>query len=109
MKLPNTASSLERTQELAPLNEVRSLGPQFHLMSIEHVLPRAGYTQTLEWYFECAYYGIETLREFVDIDSTRRGGVPVLRGTRVTIADALAEIADSTGVTEVADNFDLRV
>jgi len=43
----------------------------------------------------------------VEIDPQRRGGVPVLKGTRVTVAEALGEVAESCDVREVADNFDL--
>src|SRR6266568_885309 len=43
----------------------------------------------------------------VEVSMGRRGGVPVLRGTRVTVAEVLAEIADSSGVQEIADNFKL--
>jgi uncharacterized protein (DUF433 family) len=62
---------------------------------------------TEEWYLQCVYYGLISLDQCVEIDPRRRGGVPVLRGTRVTVAEALAEVADSCGVQEVADNFDL--
>ena len=60
-----------------------------------------------EWYFQCAFFGMESLRGCVEVDPDRRGGVPVLRGTRFTVAEALAELAESSGVREVAENFDL--
>jgi uncharacterized protein (DUF433 family) len=50
---------------------------------------------------------LASLKECVEIDPQRRGGVPVLKGTRVTVAEALGEIAESQNVQEVADNFDL--
>ncbi len=64
-------------------------------------------TRALEWYFECNFIGYETLREVAEINPRRRGGVPVLKGTRFTISQALAELADSSGVNEVAQNFDI--
>ncbi len=64
-------------------------------------------TRALEWYFECNFLGYETLREVAEINPRRRGGVPVLKGTRFTISQALAELADSSGVNEVAQNFDI--
>jgi uncharacterized protein (DUF433 family) len=64
-------------------------------------------TRALEWYFECNFIGYETLREVAEINPRRRGGVPVLKGTRFTISQALAELADSSGVNEVAQHFDI--
>jgi uncharacterized protein (DUF433 family) len=65
--------------------------------------------RSLEWYLECSLLGSDTLREVVQIDPDRHGGVPVLRGTRFTVAQALAELAESSGVEEVATNYDLDV
>jgi uncharacterized protein (DUF433 family) len=63
--------------------------------------------RALEWYFQCNLIGYETLRRVADINPRRRGGVPVLKGTRFTVSQALAELADSSGVSEVAQNFDV--
>jgi uncharacterized protein (DUF433 family) len=60
-----------------------------------------------EWYVQCVYYGLISLHQCVEIDPHRRGGAPVLKGTRVTVAEALGELAESRGIGEVADNFDL--
>jgi len=43
----------------------------------------------------------------VVVDPDRRGGVPVLTGTGFTVSQTLVELADSSGVVEVADEFDL--
>ena len=60
-----------------------------------------------QWYSECALWGHEALQNSVEIDPARRGGIPVLKGTRFTVGQTLAELADSTGVPEVASQFDL--
>jgi uncharacterized protein (DUF433 family) len=60
-----------------------------------------------EWYSECVLWGNEALQNSVEIDPNRRGGVPVLKGTRFTVGQTLAELADSAGVPEVAKRFDL--
>lgn len=60
-----------------------------------------------EWYFECTIFGYEALRNAVDVDPKRVGGMPVLKGTRFTVAQTLAELAQSSAVTELAENFDL--
>jgi uncharacterized protein (DUF433 family) len=59
------------------------------------------------WFAECAKWADEALQKSVEIDPKRRGGVPVLKGTRFTVGQTLAELADSTGVPEVAERFDL--
>jgi uncharacterized protein (DUF433 family) len=60
-----------------------------------------------QWFAECALWGHEALQNSVEIDPNRRGGVPVLKGTRFTVAQTLAELADSSGVPEIANEFDL--
>jgi uncharacterized protein (DUF433 family) len=51
--------------------------------------------------------GYRVLHDVVQIDPRRAGGVPVLMGTRFTVAQTLAELAQTGGVQEVADNYDL--
>ena len=47
------------------------------------------------------------LHESVEVDPEKRGGVPVLRGTRLTLAQLLAEIADGRHVVEIASDFEI--
>jgi uncharacterized protein (DUF433 family) len=63
--------------------------------------------RAIEWYFESTLMGYEILRNVVEINPLRRGGVPVLHGTRFTVSQTLAELARSSGVAEVAENYDL--
>jgi uncharacterized protein (DUF433 family) len=63
--------------------------------------------QLEEWYSEWALWGHDALRNSVEIDPGRRGGIPVLKGTRFTVGQTLSELADSSGVSEVAAQFDL--
>lgn len=60
------------------------------------------------WLKECLIFGRGQLEQSIDIDPKRRSGVPVLKGTRFTVAQTLAELAESSGVNEVANNFDLN-
>ena len=60
------------------------------------------------WFAQCALYAQEALQQTVEVDPKRRGGVPVIRGTRFTVAQALAELAESEGVKEVADRCTLN-
>jgi uncharacterized protein (DUF433 family) len=68
-------------------------------------LIKSGSTQTLHaaWFADSIFYAQRALGESVEIDSRRRGGVPVLKGTRFTVAQTLAELAESGGVNEVAN------
>jgi uncharacterized protein (DUF433 family) len=60
-----------------------------------------------QWFAECAIWGHEALQNAVEVDPRRRGGIPVLKGTRFTVGQTLAELAESAGVPEVAERFDL--
>jgi uncharacterized protein (DUF433 family) len=59
------------------------------------------------WYIECEVNGLRYLQGAVDVDPDRRGGVPLLKGTGFTVAQALAELADGSGVPELAERFNL--
>jgi len=61
-----------------------------------------------QWFSECVLWGDKALQNAVEIDPKRRGGIPVLKGTRFTVGQTLAELADSAGVPEVANRFDLN-
>lgn len=50
----------------------------------------------------------DNVKAVVDIDPERAGGLPVLPKTRFTIAQLLAQIAQSKGVYEVGFDFDLN-
>lgn len=63
--------------------------------------------KTQNWVAECVANGYQTLTTTLTIDPDIRGGVPVLKGTRFTAAQALAELAETSGVTEFADEFDV--
>ena len=60
-----------------------------------------------EWFAECIAWGHKALENAVEVDPKRRGGIPVLKGTRFTVGQTLAELAESAGVPEVAERFDL--
>ena len=56
---------------------------------------------------ERAFWAASVLRDSVDVDPARRSGVPVLKGTRFTVAQLFAELAEGRSVVEVADDFEL--
>jgi uncharacterized protein (DUF433 family) len=60
-----------------------------------------------EWLAERARHAMLMLRDCAEVNPRKRGGVPVLKGTRFTLAQILAEIAEGRSVTELAEDFDL--
>ena len=47
------------------------------------------------------------LKDCVEVNPQKRSGVPVLKGTRFTVAQLLAEIAEGRSVAEIAEDFDV--
>lgn len=45
--------------------------------------------------------------EFIDIDPLRMGGVPCIKGHRITVAQFLATLAEGKTIHEFADDFDI--
>jgi uncharacterized protein (DUF433 family) len=64
---------------------------------------------TTTWFTQCALYAQQALQATVEVDVKRQGGIPVLRGTRFTVAQTLAELAESDGVEQVATRCTLDV
>jgi uncharacterized protein (DUF433 family) len=60
-----------------------------------------------EWLSERARYAVLMLRDCTEVNPRKRSGIPVLKGTRFTLAQILAEIAEGRSVTELAEDFDL--
>ena len=46
-------------------------------------------------------------RDSIDIDPEKRGGVPMVKGTRVPVATILAELAEGATIGGVAADLDL--
>lgn len=58
-------------------------------------------------YIQCQLHGLQTLNDTIEISPILRGGIPVLRGTRFTVSQLLAELANTCGPAEIAENFEL--
>jgi uncharacterized protein (DUF433 family) len=52
-------------------------------------------------------HAIQQLHGCVEVSLAIRGGIPVVKGTRFTVAQVLAELAEGRSIVEVADDFDL--
>ncbi len=61
-----------------------------------------------DWTIANLLNSVEAWDTCVETRTDKCGGVPVLRGTRFTIAQILAELAESGSVTDLAENFDLN-
>jgi uncharacterized protein (DUF433 family) len=62
-----------------------------------------------EWLAERAKHALLMLRECVEVDPGKHGGIPVLRGTRFPVAQVFAEMSEGISIVELAADFDLDV
>ena len=62
-----------------------------------------------QWLVERTRHAARELSDCVEINPDKLGGVPVLKGTRISVAQVLAEIGEGQSVEAVADDFDLDV
>jgi uncharacterized protein (DUF433 family) len=70
-------------------------------------LHRDGSLTDAEWQLERIRFGLGALRDCIEVNANKRGGVPVLKGTRFTLAQLFAEMADGRSIGEIAEDFDL--
>lgn len=59
------------------------------------------------WIAERSAHALRELQECVEIDPAKRCGRPVLKGTRMSVAQLLAELGEGRSTFEVADDFGL--
>lgn len=60
-----------------------------------------------QWLTQRAQYATRELGDCVEVNPEKLGGVPVLKGTRVSVAQILAEIGEGQTTEQVADDFQL--
>lgn len=60
-----------------------------------------------EWLAERLTHAGSMLPTCIEVNPNKRGGIPVIKGTRFTAAQALAEIADGRSVAELCEDFEL--
>jgi uncharacterized protein (DUF433 family) len=83
------------------------LGP-VHSLSLPTSLTESGPPSHEEWLAERARYAVAMLRDCTEVNPKKCGGVPVLKGTRFSLAQVLAEIAEGRSVSELAEDFELE-
>lgn len=59
------------------------------------------------WLAEHVKSAPSVLCDCVEVNPNKRGGIPVLKGTRFTVAQLFAELADGRSVIELAEAFEL--
>jgi len=65
-------------------------------------------TQREQLFLKRLEYGLKELSSVVEIHNEIRGGMPVLKGTRIPIATILAELGEDTTITEIAEDYDIN-
>lgn len=50
---------------------------------------------------------VAVLHSCIEVNARKRGGIPLLKGTRFTVAQLFAEIAEGRSVVEIAEDFEL--
>jgi uncharacterized protein (DUF433 family) len=69
-------------------------------------LPSLGPAQ---WLTERAQHASRELNDCVELNPEKLGGVPVLKGTRIAVAQVLAEMGEGQSAEQVAEDLDLDV
>ena len=54
-------------------------------------------------------YGLRELSDVVEIHHDIRGGVPVLKGSRIPVAKILAELGEDMTLTEIAEDYNINI
>ncbi len=85
------------------------LGPDHRLaVTTSATGSESGFPGHEEWLAERARSALSILQDCTEVNPKKCGGVPVLRGTRLPLAQVLAEIADGRSVSELAEDFELE-
>jgi uncharacterized protein (DUF433 family) len=62
-----------------------------------------------QWLTQRTQYATRELSDCVEWNAHKLGGAPVLKGTRISVAQILAELGEGQSAEEVAADFDLDV
>ena len=62
-----------------------------------------------QWLTQRAQYATRERGDCVEWNTNKLGGAPVLKGTRISVAQVLAELGEGQSAEEVAADFDLDV
>jgi uncharacterized protein (DUF433 family) len=62
-----------------------------------------------QWLTQRVQYATRELSDCVEWNPNKLGGAPVLKGTRISVGQVLAELGEGQSAEEVAADFDLDV
>ena len=62
-----------------------------------------------DWITSQSSKAMLALKDCVEISGEKLGGVPVLRGTRFSIPQLFAELAESNALVEISQDFEIDV
>ena len=65
--------------------------------------------QADHWLIQRTQFASRELDDCIELNENKMGGVPLLKGSRISVAQVLAEISEGQSVAEVAADFDLDV
>ena len=65
--------------------------------------------RTDQWLADRLEHASRELDDCVELNPEKLGGIPVLKGTRISVAQIMAEIGEGSSAAEVSADFDLDV
>lgn len=83
--------------------------PAYQIGALWHVGIRSRQMALEQRIAERLRFAAISLDATIEIDPHKRGGVPVIKGTRFTVAQLLGEVADGYNITQISDDLDLDV
>jgi len=60
-----------------------------------------------DWLANRSHQAMIALRDYIESDPKRLGGIPVFKGTRFSVPQLFAELADSDAIADIAADLDL--
>jgi uncharacterized protein (DUF433 family) len=81
--------------------------PEGGLMSNLPSAPNLLDPRAEQWMIERTQSASRELADCIELNPAKCGGVPVLKGTRISVAQILAEIGEGQSAVEVAQDYDL--
>ncbi len=76
-------------------------------MSTENAMTPAPDNAAAQWLIQRAQFASSELGDCVERDPLKMNGVPVVKGSRISIAQVFAEMAEGMSSDEVAEDFSL--
>lgn len=76
-------------------------------MSTDNAITPIAERAPAQWMARRAEFASSELSDCIERNPQKLGGVPVIKGTRISVAQILAELAEGLSIEEVAQDFNL--